>query len=107
MCSSLNTKRILKILKGDLRTMSTDVQVPNPVEATNEVESSAHLTVNAVTYRSYGAFDEKGQAKGTKKDKDGNVTVDGNISVLSQTQTGKNWEEAEKRGATVLNENQY
>lgn len=86
-------------------------EIENPVEATEvtteTTDSSAHLTVSAVTYRTYGAFDEKGQAKGAKKDKEGNVIVEGNVSVLSQTQTGKNWEDAEKRGATILNENQF
>ena len=85
---------------------TTEVNAINP-EVTNESESSAHLTTTHVTYRTYGAFDEKGQAKGAKKDKDGNLIVEGTPSVLSQTQTGKNWEEAEKRGATILNQNQY
>jgi hypothetical protein len=86
--------------------MSFEVEVPEtPTEAT---ESTAHLTTNLITYRTYGAFDSEGKAKGVKsKDKDGNLEFNSTVSVLSETQTKKNWDEADKRGATVLNENAF
>jgi hypothetical protein len=76
--------------------MSTTEVTPVPAE--ESTESTAHLTVSSTVYRTYGVFDETGKAKGVKN---------ANPSVLSETQTKKNWEEAEKAGATVLNENQY
>ena len=76
--------------------MSTTEVTPGVTSETNE--SSVHITTNSVTYRTYGVFDEKGQVKGVKT---------ANPSVLSQTATGKNWDEAEKNGATRLNENAF
>jgi len=61
-------------------------------------ESSANINTNLTTYRQYGEFDEKGQAKGKNSPKP---------AILSQTQTGKNWEGQEKDGAVVLTENAF
>ena len=95
--------------------MATSEVTPGPTPAESSNDSSAHITGTLVTYRTYGAFDENGKAKNVKKtkkkDSEGNeieeVAYEGLPSVLSQTQTGKNWEEAEKRGATVLAENAH
>lgn len=86
-----------------------------PVSESSSSDSSAHITTTLTTYRSYGGFDENGKARNVKKSKvknaDGTETetlsYEGLPSVLSETQTKKNWDEAEKRGATVLNENAY
>lgn len=90
--------------------MSTTEVIPSvPSEAGND--SSAHLTVTPIVYRSYGGFDSAGKAKNVKKVKSADgaeeLSYEGLPSVLSETQTRKNWEEADKRGATILNENQY
>ena len=93
--------------------MSTTVVTPIPAAESND--SSAHITTTVVKYRTYGAFDENGKAKNvkrsTKKDSAGNeveeISYEGLPSVLSETQTGKNWNEAEKRGAVVLAENDH
>jgi hypothetical protein len=67
-------------------------------DASSTNDSSANITTSLTTYRQYGVYDDKGQAKGAKSDKP---------AILSQTQTGKNWEGQEKDGAVVLTENQF
>jgi hypothetical protein len=85
--------------------METD-QVSNDV--VNSVESSnPAISTTTVEYRTYGAVDDKGAFAGTKKSKEGVVTLEGNPSVLSATATGKNWDNAEKNGATLLNKNEF
>jgi hypothetical protein len=93
--------------------MSTNEVVNVPAESNND--SSMHITTSPVTYRNYGAFDADGKAKGVKKtkkkDAEGKefeeVVFEGLPSVLSETATKKNWDEAEKRGAILLTENEY
>jgi hypothetical protein len=93
--------------------MSTTEVVNVPAESNND--SSMHITTSPATYRTYGAFDADGKARGVKKtkkkDADGQefeeVAYEGLPSVLAETATKKNWDEAEKRGATVLTENAY
>jgi hypothetical protein len=82
-----------------LKTMSTTETVPVATENT----SSAHITTELVTYRTYGAFDANSQAVGVKED----GAPGGKPSVQSQSNDGKNWAAAEKRGATVLTENAF
>ena len=67
-------------------------------DASSTNDSSANVTTSLTTYRQYGKFDEQGQAKGIKTDKP---------AILSQTQSGKNWEGQEANGAVVLSENQF
>jgi hypothetical protein len=74
-----------------------------PVASTDVENSSAHLTTELVTYRTYGAFDANSKAVGVKDDK----TLGGKPSVQSQSNDGKNWKAAEERGATVLSENAF
>jgi hypothetical protein len=83
--------------------MSTTETVPTSATGTDVENSSANLTTELVTYRTYGAFDANSQAVGVKEDK----TLGGKPSVQSQSNDGKNWQAAEARGATVLNENAY
>lgn len=82
-------------------------------EVSQDVASSVDTTLDnvstsMVTYRTYGAVDATGKAVGVKKGK-GKVAeeFEGNPAILSQTQTGKNWEAAEEKGATILNQNQF
>lgn len=94
--------------------MSTELEVSEAV-ASSVDSTSEHVSTTLVEYRTYGAYDDKLRIKGAKKTKvkngDGSVSevleVTGNPAVLSQTQTGKNWENAEAAGATVLNRNQF
>jgi hypothetical protein len=81
--------------------MSTTAVNPNP--GTDVENSSANLTTELVTYRTYGAFDANSQAVGVKEDK----SLGGKPSVMSQSNDGKNWKAAEDRGATVLAENAF
>ena len=82
--------------------MSTNTAVNNlaGADAAGSVQetSSANINTNLTTYRQYGEFDEKGQAKGKGSPKP---------AILSETQTKKNWEGQEKDGAVILTENAF
>jgi len=107
-----------------MTTLETQVEsTENAVDTTGGTESSAHISANLVTYRTYGAFDSQGLAMGVKKEKvknpdgsfarnpDGSfvfdVVPDGKPAVQSETQTHKNWEGSEANGATILAENAF
>jgi hypothetical protein len=81
----------------------TQMEDTMTMTVTDVENSSANLTTEVVTYRTYGAFDANSQATGVKED----GSLGGKPSVQSQSNDGKNWTAAEKRGAVVLNENAY
>ncbi len=90
-------------------TMVQDVQDGVSEEVSSSVDSSSsNITTSLITYRTYGAVDEKGfyvgVSEGAKKTA---VKLGGNPAVLSETQTHKNWDAAEEKGATILNSNQF
>ena len=88
--------------------MTDAVQDNVSEEVSSSVDTSlSNVTSSLITYRTYGAVDEKGFYTGAKKDKAGVLVLDGNPAVLSETQTHKNWEAAEAGGATILNQNQF
>jgi len=72
------------------------------IDQTATESNTVNISTTLLTYRTYGAYDEKGQATGFKDGK-----PQGSPSVLSETQTKKNWEGAEKNGSTVLTENAF
>ena len=76
------------VTDGVSTDVSSSVDTQNPSISTTMVE-----------YRTYGQVDAKGNFVGVGEAK--------NPSVLSQTATGKNWEAAQKAGATALNTNQF
>ena len=83
---------------------STDVQSTDTAGG----GGSLHISTTKTTYRNYGGFDEKGKAKGvTKKDEQGNPVFTENYATLSETQTKKNWNAQEEKGAVVLSQNDF
>lgn len=89
-------------------------EVSNEVSSSVESTGSSHVTTTNIEYRQYGAYDAEGHIVGAKakkvKKEDGTFELitetGGNSAILSETQTKKNWEEAEKGGATIINRNQ-
>lgn len=82
--------------------------VSEAVSSSVDTTSSPNISTSLVTYRSYGAVNEKGEFVGVSEGK--NKVAEkfgGSPAVLSETQTHKNWDAAEEKGATVLNSNQF
>ena len=71
--------------------------VSQDVASSVDTQNSS-ISTTLVEYRTYGVVDAKGNFVGVDAK---------NPSVLSQTATGKNWEAAQKAGATALNTNQF
>ncbi len=72
-------------------------------EAPSE-QSSAHITTDSVKFRTYGAYDSEGKPVGV--DADGKPTAT-KPSTSRETNDNKGWDAQEKKGATLLSENEY
>lgn len=72
-----------------------------------DTSGSLNISPNKVLYRQYGAFDEKGKARGVDgKNPDGSLIYSGKPAFSAETNTRDNWTKQETNGATVLTENQ-